>query len=166
MASNATAHYLHNLLFLLGGTMETAFPAQGGAGGAAAREPPSKRFDTCAVRLTGPEGAPILFLASARDVRQPGAGVLAPLRARRVFFTQNGTPRLWAVTDAGETVEYGDPTTEEETAQKLIRTVRWVAGECEKPPCTVPTTMPFLRAMDAIFTDWKVEPYSEEEDLY
>ena len=80
-----------------------------------------------------------------------------------MFFTQNGAPRLWAVTDAGETVEYGDPTTEEETAQKLIRTVRWVAGECEKPPCTVPTTMPFLRAMDAIFTDWKVEPYSEEE---
>ena len=23
--------------------------------------------------------------------------------------------------------------------------------------------MPFLRAMDAIFTDWKAEPYSEEE---
>lgn len=162
VASNATAHYLHNLLFLLGGTMETAFPAQVEQA-ELRRANRIETFDTCAVRLTGPEGAPILFLASHAT-----CGNLEPVFSLRfehgeVFFTQNGAPRLWAVTDAGETVEYGDPTTEEETAQKLIRTVRWVAGECEKPPCTVPTTMPFLHAMDAIFTDWKVEPYSEEE---
>ena len=63
VASNATAHYLHNLLFLLGGTMETAFPAQVEQA-ELRRANRIETFDTCAVRLTGPEGAPILFLAS------------------------------------------------------------------------------------------------------
>lgn len=52
---------------------------------------------------------------------------------------------------------------ENRTAQKLIRTVQWIAGEGEKPVCTVSTTLPFQHVIDSLFTNEEFVPFHESE---
>lgn len=162
IASNAAAHYLHNLLFLLGPDLSSA--AQAEVTQAELRRANAiETFDTCVLRLREQSGAKLLFLASHAT-----KGWLDPvfqLRFERgtVFCTENGEPRLWAEMDDGSVIEYGNPKSEEQTAQKLIRTVRWIAGEREKPVCTVSTTLPFLHVIDELFTKEEFVPFRETE---
>jgi predicted dehydrogenase len=162
IASNAAAHYLHNLLFLLGSDLSSASQAEV-MDAELCRANDIETFDTCVLRLREQNGAKLLFIASHAT-----KGWLDPVFQLRfehgtVYCTENGEPRLWAVMDDGSVIEYGNPKTEKQTAQKLIRTVQWIAGEGEKPVCTVSTTLPFQHVIDSLFTNEEFVPFHESE---
>lgn len=166
VASNATAHYLHNLLFLLGTTMDTAMEV-------AALEAQLRRanrietFDTCALKMKTDSGVPLLFIASHAT-----CGYLEPvweLRLEKAVIraTENGVPQLQAWDTQGTQIcDYGNPKTEEQTGQKLLKTLKWLSGMGKCPECTVETTLPFLHAIDRLFQENRITTFPEEKTVW
>ena len=113
VAANATAHYLHNMLFLLGSeTDRSAVPARIQAEVYRAND--IENYDTAAFRIWTREGVPLLFLAShaitPEAVRQPEF-VYAFEQAEIRYFAElgEGTGSIRAILADGSEINYGNP---------------------------------------------------------
>lgn len=121
IANNATAHYLHNMLFVLGDHGTAAVPRS--IHGELYRANDIENFDTCKVDLTMPDGAKLHYITShATDVN------LNPtyhfhFENGDIYYAQSDTPLAHAllpeaytsyghavgVLANGQTISYGDP---------------------------------------------------------
>ncbi len=111
VASNATAHYLHNMLFLSGSDTKiaakpTSFTAE------IYRVNPIEMFDTCAMRLYAGEGTEILYYAThavPMDAFRAQELIIEGEKGEIVMqYGAEGFRTTGRVYD-GDTVEYGDP---------------------------------------------------------
>jgi len=108
IASNACAHYLHNMLFLLGGTMQTsAMPTEFRA--ECYRANNIENFDTCCIKLWTASGVQMYFAAThaAQKARNP-VFEYAFEKARVVYSRDEGSQIIAQFHDGSEKV-YGDP---------------------------------------------------------
>ena len=152
IASNACAHYVHNMLFLLGSAMrEAAHPETVEAECLRAYEIES--FDTCVLRMQMGAGATAYFIAShAADER---------LDPQFVYEFENATVtyadgQIVADFTDGTRVCYGDPF--ENEMRKLSDCARAVeAGSC--PPCTVRTASAHTALMAGLHQNLTVTPF-------
>lgn len=150
--SNATSHYLHNFLYLFGDTMSTAtMPISISA--ECKRANAIESFDSCVIEVKTENIQDILFIASHAT-----NGALDPIfeitfENARVNCDFNKGSHLIATLNDGQVIDYGDPTTELQTYQKLIKVMNWLGdkNEYEKPLCTVETTLPIIKAVNMIF---------------
>lgn len=121
IANNATAHYLHNMLFVLGKDGEAATPAT--IRGELYRANDIENYDTCKVDLTMPDGAELHYLTShAVDVSLNPTYHFRFEKAN-VYYAQSDTPlarsllpadyteygKAVAVLSDGTRILYGDP---------------------------------------------------------
>lgn len=107
IASNACAHYLHNMLFLLGDTMETSRMADT-AEAALYRAYPIENFDTAAISFTA-GGVRCYFAASHTADRVRDPEFVYTFEKAVVRFSQAEGSRILADFADGTTVDYGDP---------------------------------------------------------
>ena len=106
VANNATAHYLHNMFFILGKGLLSAEPAQVTAELYRANE--IENYDTAAARVYTTEGVELLYFAShATEQRQNPIFTYEFEKATVTYQQESG--EITAVFDDGRRKVYGDP---------------------------------------------------------
>lgn len=149
IVTNAAAHYLHNIFFLLGGTMgSAAYPESMSAELYRAKDIES--FDTCILRGKVGEGE-FFYVASHATDLNCDPYFCYEFEKGTVTFNQDGEKGI--VTghlNDGRTVTYGDPFTDEEVFCKLRDMIR-CARDGETPQCSIETVRPHLLACNALF---------------
>jgi len=157
IASNACAHYLHNMLFLLGDKMDesaeiTDIQAD------CLRAYDIETFDTCTVRATAKD-IPLYFIAShAAGVRR------APTFEYRftggtVRYDEENGDLVEAIMTSGERIVYGSP--KNDLLQKL-----WICVDALKngvtPICTVKTAIPHIRFIEKLHKSASFDSFPKE----
>lgn len=155
IASNACAHYLHNILFLLGKDMRSAaLPVRVEA--ECLRAYDIETFDTCVLRMDMGEGAVAHFVAShAADERQD---------PQFVYEFERGSVRyadgqIVAELVGGERISYGDPF--ENEMGKISDCARCVKSGTV-PVCTVQTAAAHTSLMKGLHTGLSVGTFPAE----
>lgn len=159
VATNATAHYLHGLLFLLGDTMITsAMPEY--VEGSVYRARPIESFDT--VFLRGEyKGCRLLYTAThVGEVNENPTFRLCFENGEVIFGDSTGQTVVARFHDGREIV-YGKPQTDEENAQKILRMIQCVK-EDESPACSVETILPHLAICNGIFDRFPIAGFPAE----
>ena len=149
VANNAAAHYLHNMLFVLGESIDTAAMPES-VDCELLRTNPIENFDSCVLRVKLTGGADALFVAShsIRDARNPA--FVYEFEHGTVTYSQDEKTGIAAVFDNGETKNYGDPFADQ------MNKVRYAIAACDKNhydrelPCTAMTAVPHARTIAAI----------------
>ncbi len=151
VVTNATAHYLHNIFFVLGDAADTAaMPSLVEA--EVYRTKDIASFDTVTLRGDFPGGGKFWFGAT-----HSGDGEEATIfhyqfeKARIEFNVSRKDNHVYAFTDAGETIDYGNPQEFEQLNEKLISLLQ--AAESGAPiPCTLHTVLPHLAVCNGLFS--------------
>ena len=112
VASNATAHYLHNMFYVLGDSVEkSAKPVEVVA--ELYRANPIENFDTAAIRAKTEDGVEILFLTTHAVNIHPIPQFCYEFENARVVFGDPDIPEsdnnVLAIFNDGRTKSYGDP---------------------------------------------------------
>jgi len=134
IASNACAHYLHNMLFLLGNTMDQSAAAEH-IEADCLRANDIETFDTCTIRARA-AGVPIYFAAShaAEQTRNPE--FIYTFEKATVRFSKNEDSLIHATFENGEEKCYGNPFAND--IKKLWDSID-AAASGKAPVCTVKT---------------------------
>ena len=156
IASNACAHYLHNMFFLLGGTMRTSasltsFKAE------CYRANDIENFDSCCIQMITDGGAELYFAAThaARIARNPE--FVYRFEKARVVFSQDEGSQIIAEFDDGRKKCYGDPFKNE--IKKLWDCIDAVENGTA-PVCTVETAMTHVQLIEDMFTSTPIVEFS------
>ncbi len=158
--TNATAHYLHNLYFVLGGTLDgSANPTQLEA--CLARANDIETFDTCTVRGTLDNGAELLYIASHAAEGQVD-NYFELLFDDVCVKLIGGHPHITAYNrDGGIIKQYDALPDGNHTDDKLTSIMAWMRGEGDLPPCGIPATLPFMRTADALFRHCEMQRFPD-----
>ena len=106
--NNACAHYLHNMLYILGPRVDrSAEPASVTAELYRAHE--IENYDTAALRCMTSSGAELLFIVSHSTAEQSGPIFSYEFENATVEFDQVGHPSITARFTDGSTRDYGSP---------------------------------------------------------
>lgn len=129
--NNATAHYLHNMFYLLGPAVDrSAFPVRVTA--ELYRANPITNYDTGAMRCTTDSGVEICYYASHAVCQTHGPEMIMTLEEATVAFGGRNS-RMIATFRNGATKDYGDPFADAEN--KLWCSVEAARGEKGKVLC-------------------------------
>ncbi len=109
VANNAAAHYLHNMLYLMGGALDgAAIPETIDV--ELARANPIENFDTSVIRMHFAGGAEALFVGSHATEKNVNPRFRYEFENGVVNYDQdNYGSKITAVMNDGNTVDYGDP---------------------------------------------------------
>jgi len=155
IASNACAHYLHNMLFLLGEQMQSAAtPLRVEA--ECLRAYDIETFDTCALKMEMREGSTAFFVAShAADEKLDPQFVYEFEKATVTYFDGQ------IVADFGDGLRvcYGDPF--EDEMRKVSDCARAVENGT-LPPCTVHTASAHTALMAGLHKNMTVAAFNPE----
>ena len=153
VVTNATAHYLHNIFFLLGTTPDgAAMPEWVDAQVYRAKDIES--FDTCALKGTFRDGAAFWYGAThAGDLDDETRFRYAFEKGDIHFNDRPGDPRdhMIAVFKSGEVLDYGNPQATDESAPKFLTMLRRCRDEKAAVPCTPATAKPHLAVCEGLF---------------
>ncbi len=149
VANNAAAHYLHNMMFVLGERIDrAAMPVSVDA--ELLRTNPIENFDSCVLRMTFENGADALFIASHSTKDNINPVFAYEFEHGTVTYAQDEKTGIIAVFDDGSTKNYGDPFADQ------MNKVRYAIAACDKAhydrelPCTAMTAVPHARTIAAI----------------
>ena len=157
VASNACAHYVYNMLYLLGGQMDTAADASI-VQCECYRANDIENFDTCTMNLSA-AGIPLFFAAShAADIGTPYTYCFEFEKAT-VTNGENGTYK--AIFKDGTEKIYDNPLKHGETKKTMDCLNAIVTGEA--PVCTVKTTLPHVKLIEDIYEQIPITTFSPEE---
>lgn len=149
IAHNACAHYLHNLLFLLGErTDRAARPARVRAGLWRAND--IENFDTCMIQVITGGGVPVAFVASHATGQVEGPVFEMEFtggRAAAAWHPMDGSIHVMGYPQGERPVVYGDPNDDERA--KLYAAAR-MARDGEAPVCGIAAALPELEVISAL----------------
>ncbi len=145
--NNATAHYLHNMLYVLGPAVDRSIEPVA-VTAELYRANPIENFDAACCRIETAGGVPILFF-SAHCVDAHSNPVL-DYRFDEAVVTLDARHSLTARFRNGRTVDYGNP--DADAARKLVSSVaQAAAGEAGRgTPCGVEAAMMHTRCVNAL----------------
>lgn len=147
VANNAAAHYLHNMLFVLGDTVDAAAEPLT-ADAELLRINPIENFDSCVLRVHLACGADALFIASHSTAETIDPVFSYEFEHGTVTYAQNDKKGIIAVFDDGTETNYGDPFAD--SMNKVRYAIRAAVGSAEQLPCTAMTAVPHARIISAI----------------
>jgi len=149
IVSNATAHYIHNIFFLMGSAIETA-ESPSNMRAELYRAKGIETFDTCFLKGAFPSGAEFFYAVShAGRVNEEPQFLYEFENATVSFNTGKKDNVVRAQFKDGAEVTYGDPFTAPETAQKLQIMIDHVRDGAIIP-CGVQTVRPHVHLCDAL----------------
>lgn len=145
IASNACAHYLHNMLFLLGETMDTSADVTE-LSADCLRAYDIETFDTCTIRAKA-QNVPLYFVASHATGINRNPMFEYRFTGGTVVFDEDGSGEIEAILSSGERISYGSPS--KDNFGKL-----WICADALKngknPVCTVKTAMAHTRLIEKL----------------
>ena len=141
IASNACAHYLHNMLFLLGRTLDTSAEAAA-ISGTCLRANEIESFDTCALEITAEDGTPLRFLASHACEKNCNPAFEYRFEKATVYYSEDEGSIIRATFNDGSERVYGDPF--RDRMEKLFLCADAVRNGTT-PVCTAKTAIPHTR---------------------
>ena len=151
VAANAAAHYLHNMLYVLGGELDrSAVPARIQAEVYRAND--IENYDTAAFRIWTREGVPLLFLAThaitPEGVRHPEF-VYEFEHAQIRYFAEfgEGTGCIRAVLSDGSEINYGNPS---DDGMAKFRSIVGAIRNGTDVACGLETAVAHTFCMDAV----------------
>ncbi|MBQ8642913.1 MAG: Gfo/Idh/MocA family oxidoreductase [Clostridia bacterium] len=148
IANNATAHYLHNILFVLGEDGKAAVPET--IRGELLRANDIENFDTCKVDLTFPGGTKACYIASHAVDKTLNPTYHFRFEKGDVYYSQTKNElslsvmpedyteygQVIAATADGERISYGNPFSDEyEKLETAIAAA--VSGDNREYPCGI-----------------------------
>lgn len=146
-AQNAAAHYLHNMLFLLGSAPDaSAWPVSLQA--EFYRANPIENFDTCALRVQVESGVEVVFMAAHPVLENIGPLVRCEFEDAVVEYPDAGG-EFAAHFRGGRVEQYGNPQLEE--ANKLWQMTALAAGG-GPVACGIHTALPHLVCIEGART--------------
>ena len=157
IASNACAHYLHNMLFLLGESMETSAEVTELAADCL-RAYDIETFDTCTIRAKA-KNVPLYFVASHATGINRNPMFEYRFTGGTVVFDEDESGEIEAILSSGERISYGSPS--KDNFGKL-----WICTDALKngntPICTVKTAMAHTRLIEKLHQTTKYRAFSAE----
>ena len=149
VANNATAHYLHNMFFILGDKLDTSvYPVSLKA--ELYRANPIENFDTSVIKAFTDDGVEILFYAThaVKDTKGPifqyefENGIVS-------FGGESGQDRIITATfNDGSKKVYGEPYSSE--VKKLWKCIDAIAGIKDEITCKLETAIPHLLCINGV----------------
>jgi len=159
--NNAAAHYLHNALYVTGGSVSTSARVLD-IQAELYRANPIENYDTAALRCSIEDGAEILFYTA-----HPVLGITGPVLSYRfehavVEYDAGRHPGLVARFHDGHSRLYGDPEEESECWSKLWQSVDAVRTG-QPPLCGIEAAMPHIVCMNGAQDSVpQITPFPEE----
>lgn len=152
IASNACAHYIHNMIFLLGKEMNLA-QAPEKIDAEVYRANDIENFDTCTMKMLMPGGEKLFFAAThaAEDTINPK--FVYTFENAVVEFPQGNESKIVAHFADGTEKNYGNPFRDE--MKKFYDTVLAVKTG-KKPVCTVETAMVHTKIINYIYENTEI----------
>lgn len=142
--NNATAHYLHNMLFVLGPSLaEAATPVSVQAELYRAND--ITNYDTASLRVMTAQGAEVLFHTAHPVPFVRGPEFVFEFERGTVTYTAHSRKMTGVLAD-GEVIEYGNPV--QDVSMKLAAAIRGARGEREAIVCEAGTAMMHTRVMN------------------
>ena len=160
IAMNATAHYLHNMLFLLGAEMDSAACPET-VSGSLYRARNIETFDTCFLRGSFADGCTLLFCASHVAEKRIDPQFEYRFEKGIVFFDENADGVVRAVFRDQSVKAYGQPQSDAEIRRKLLVMVD-AARTGKRPVCGISTALPHLRVCDALLRWMDIAAFPRE----
>ena len=157
IASNACAHYLHNMLFLLGDTMHTSAPVTEFSADCY-RANTIENFDTCSIRMTA-GGAKLYFAASHGAGRNRDPEFVYTFEKARVTYAQDNESNIVAEFSDGSKKYYGDPF--ENRFKKFFDCIAATQGHTV-PICTAKTAMPHVQLIESLYRTVPIQNFAEK----
>ncbi|MBQ7922372.1 MAG: Gfo/Idh/MocA family oxidoreductase, partial [Clostridia bacterium] len=159
IASNACAHYLHNMFFLLGDTMETSakiadFQAE------CYRANEIENFDTCSIRLQTESGVKLYYAASHAAGERRDPEFIYRFSNADVTFAVGKDTEITAHFKDGTTKIYGNPN--ENVLIKMWDSIDAVRNGT-RPVCTIETAIPHVQF---IYDMYKTTPIHTFDSQY
>ena len=159
IASNACAHYLHNMLFVLGDSMsESARITE--LEGRCLRANDIENFDTCSLKMKTEKGAELYFAASHATEKGRDPEFVYEFKKARVTYDRNGDSLLYAFFADGSKKCYGNPFAFD--FKKLYDCIDAVQNGTI-PACTVKTAYEHAALTERIFRTIPIEDFPREK---
>lgn len=154
---NATAHYLHNCLYVLGQTIETSVaPAEVQA--ELYRANPIENYDTAALRVYTEDGVEILHYVSHAVPSDIGPVVSYEFEHATIIHERLGSNRFIARFRDGRIKDYGNP--DDGGFAKCWKTVAAIR-EGNKPLCDVRAAIPQVLCTNGAQESMQVDNFPE-----
>lgn len=156
--SNGAAHFLHNLFFLCGKTLETsAFPSSIEGEGYHAHS--VEGYDTVMVRMKTEDMEELLYYATIVAERQEPARFTVEFEHGKATYPEGEKKKICVVTDSGERMEYDCP---EENRFSHFKSVVEAIKKEKGVPCDVTTVLPEVIAVNAMAQLIRPQQFPEE----
>lgn len=158
IASNACAHYLHNMFFLLGATMNTSAEL-GDVDADCLRANAIENFDTCSIRMHTAQGVPLYFIASHAVKERRNPEFIYTFEKAVVTFAEDDTSEIVASFRDGSTKKYGNPFAYNfKKLQDCIRAVK----EGTIPVCTVAAASTHTKLVKRLYDEFPIWDFPKE----
>lgn len=159
--TNATAHYLHNMLFLMGDALDEAkLPESLWA--EAYRLLDIQTLDTCFLKGRFENGCDLFFAASHCPDINDDPRLIYEFEEGIVYMNHyDRTSRVTLHRRDGRVIDYGNPQTMEALSDKLTTMIRAISEDAEIP-CKVKTVEPHLRICNAVFDECTIHPFATD----
>ena len=157
IAFNACAHYVHNLLFILGDAMDTSvYPKRIEAECLRAND--IENFDTCVLRMTTENGVKLHFCVThaMNRIREPEF-VFEFENAAVTYVKRENTGDLIATFRDGTTKFYGVPS----VGMSKVRTCLDAIKAKKAPPCTAKTALCHTRLIEDLYLNVPIQNFPE-----
>lgn len=159
IASNACAHYLHNMFFVLGDSMtESAHVA--GFQGRCLRANDIENFDTCSLKMKTDKGVDLYFVASHATDKARDPEFVYEFEKAQVTYDRNGDSLLYASFADGSKKCYGNPFAFD--FKKLYDCINAVKNGTV-PVCTVKTAYEHASMVERIYNNIPIENFPQEK---
>lgn len=158
VANNATAHFLHNMFFLLGEKIgKSAYPAKIKAEIYRANE--IENYDTFMARINTRNNMEMMFYASHAVPENIHPIFEFTFEKGRVEFDFGKDAILRGFTLDGQEKEYGNPFDDE--MRKIFTCIKAIRGE-EEIPCDINAASPQLITINAVSENCDIVNFAEE----
>ncbi|MBE6554550.1 MAG: Gfo/Idh/MocA family oxidoreductase [Ruminococcaceae bacterium] len=157
IASNACAHYLHNMLFLLGDRMDTSAEVSE-IEASCFRANNIENFDTCSIKMKA-NGIPLYFIASHAAKKKKNPEFIYQFENASVEFSQDEGAEIKAIFRDGTVKYYGDPF--KNTFTKLWDCVDAIR-EGILPICTAKTALPHVKLIERMYHEVPIHDFPNE----
>lgn len=156
IAMNACAHYLHNMFFLAGDSLEKSAEPEF-LGASIYRANDIETYDTAFIEVKIKNDVSLKFTASHATEENINPLIVFNFEKAKIYISEDdGDNSVYALMSDGTKIEYG--ATYKDRFKKIWYALDVFSG-LKKPVCTVDTALPHLKCINAISQFYSVQKF-------
>ena len=158
IASNACAHYVHNMFFVLGDTLGTSASISE-ISADCFRANDIENFDTCSIKMKTQNKVDLYFIASHATEKRRDPEFVYTFEKATIRYGQSTSKRVVAEFADGSVKDYGDPFAD--GMKKLWDCVDAVRNSVA-PSCSAGTAITHTRLIEYLYKNVKITDFPRE----